>query len=132
MKMVGEKVAVRTDKAPAAVGPYEQAIRWQKLVFTAGQIPIDPVTGQLRLSNIQEQTRLVLENLKAVLEASGSSLENALKVTIYLKDLNQFSSMNAVFEEYFSQNKPARTTVEVSNLPLGVGIEIDAIGLVID
>jgi len=130
-KMSGERIVIRTDKAPAAVGPYEQGIRWQQLVFTAGQIPKDPVTGQLHLGSIKEQTRAVLENLRAVLEAGGSSLDKVLKVTVYLKDLGQFAEMNEVYEEYFAQSKPARTTVEVSNLPLGVGIEVDAIAGVI-
>jgi len=83
--MSGERIVIRTDKAPAAVGPYEQGIRWQQLVFTAGQIPKDPVTGQLHLGSIKEQTRAVLENLRAVLEAGGSSLAKVLKVTVYLK-----------------------------------------------
>jgi 2-iminobutanoate/2-iminopropanoate deaminase len=129
--MMKEKIAIRTDKAPAAVGPYEQGIRWQQLVFTAGQIPKDPVTGQLRLDNIKEQTRVVLENLKAVLEAGGSSLDEVLKVTVYLKNLSEFAAMNEVYEQYFAESKPARTTVEVSNLPLGVDIEVDAIALAI-
>jgi 2-iminobutanoate/2-iminopropanoate deaminase len=129
--MKRDKVIIRTDKAPAAVGPYEQGIKWDQLLFTAGQIPRDPVTGELRTSNIKEQTRTVLENLKAVLEAGGSSLDRILKITVYLTDLREFSDMNEVFEEYFPKNRPARTTVEVSGLPLGVGIEIDAIALAI-
>lgn len=124
-----EKKVITTPKAPAAIGPYEQGIKAGQFLFTAGQIPKDPVSGQLVTGDIQAQTRQVMENLKAVLEAGGASLAQVVKVTVYLKDLQEFAAMNQVFERYFSESKPARTTVQVSGLPLGVGIEIDMIAL---
>lgn len=124
-----EREVIATPKAPAAVGPYEQGIKVGQLLFTAGQIPKDPASGQMVTGDIQAQTRQVLENLKAVLEAGGSSLEKAVKVNVYLKDLRDFAAMNQVFERYFSEKKPARTTVQVADLPLGVGIEADIIAL---
>lgn len=124
-----EREVIATPKAPAAVGPYEQGIKAGQFLFTAGQIPKDPASGQLVTGDIQDQTRQVLENLKAVLEAGGSSLEKSLKVNVYLKDLRDFAAMNQVFERYFPEKKPARTTVQVADLPLGVGIEADIIAL---
>ncbi len=117
---------VSTENAPAAVGPYSQAVKYNGLVFTAGQIAIDPKTNELVKGDIEAQTTRVLENLKAVLLASGSSMEKALKVTVYLKDINDYKKMNEVYAKYFT-NKPARSTVEVARLPKDVLVEIDAI-----
>jgi 2-iminobutanoate/2-iminopropanoate deaminase len=121
--------AIATGSAPAAIGPYSQAIRTGSLVFTAGQIPIDPSTGQVVPGGIAEQTARVLENLKAIVEAAGSSLARAVKATVYLKDFNDFMVMNAVYEKYLGAEgaPPARTTVEVSRLPKDALIEIELV-----
>lgn len=119
---------VETGKAPKAIGPYSQAKVVGDFVFTSGQIPIDPKTNEVNLGTIESQTRQVLENLKAVLEAAGSSLDNAVKVTVYLADMNDFAEMNKVYEQYF-KNKPARSTVQVDKLPKEARIEIDVIAL---
>ncbi len=124
-----EKKVVYTEKAPKPVGPYSQAIIAGDFIFTAGQIPIDPKTNQIVQGDIKEQTRQVLENLKAVLEEAGASFDDVVKVTVYMKDLNEFSAMNEVYSEYFKNSPPARTTVEVSRLPRDVKIEIDLIAL---
>ena len=124
------KEAIETSKAPTAIGPYSQAIRVGNLVFAAGQTPIMPATGQLVEGGIAEQTARVLENLKAVLEAAGSSLDRAVKATVFLKDFNDFIAMNAVYGSYFSADgapPPARTTVEVSRLPKDALIEIELV-----
>lgn len=123
------KNAIETGKAPAAIGPYSQAVRVGNLIFTAGQIPLEPATGQVVAGGIAEQTARVLENLKAILEAAGSSLERAVKATVYLKDFNDFMAMNAVYATFMGQSGtvPARTTVEVSRLPKDVLVEIDLV-----
>jgi 2-iminobutanoate/2-iminopropanoate deaminase len=124
------KTAVSTDKAPAAIGPYSQGIRAGNLVFTAGQIALDPATGQVVAPGIQEQTTRVLENLKAILEQAGSSLDRVVKATVFLKDFNDFAAMNSVYGAYLAPDgvtPPARTTVEVSRLPKDVLVEIDLI-----
>ncbi len=124
------KAVVATDKAPAAIGPYSQGVRTGNLVFTAGQIALDPVTQQVVASGITEQTTRVLENLKAILEAAGSNLARVVKATVFLKDFNDFAAMNAVYDEYLAPDgvaPPARTTVEVSRLPRDVLVEIDLI-----
>jgi len=121
---------VSTDKAPAAVGPYSQAVRVGDLVFTAGQVALDPATGKLVEGGIEEQTRQVLQNLAAVLEAAGSSLDRVVKTTVFLKDMSNFAAMNAVYAEFFPTDPPARSTVEVSALALGALVEIEAIGSV--
>src|SRR5579863_5237792 len=111
---------ITTDGAPAAIGPYAQGVRAGNLVFTAGQGGLDPVTGQIVSGGIKEQTARTLDNLKAVLEAGGSSLGQAVKVTVYLKDMNDFAAMNAVYATYFGTDSdalPARTTVQVARLP---------------
>ncbi len=120
---------VITDGAPAAIGPYAQGVRVGNLIFTAGQIPIDPATQQVITGGIAEQTKRVLENLKAILEEAGSSLDRAVKATVFLKDLNDFSAMNAVYAAYLELDgeAPARTTVEVSRLPRNVLVEIELI-----
>jgi len=119
---------VRTDKAPDPVGPYSQAIRADGLLFASGQIPLDPETGAIVEGDIETQTRRVLDNLSAVLEAGESSLDRVLKTTVYLVDLGMFPRVNAVYAEYFSANPaPARATVQVAALPLGAEVEVDAI-----
>jgi 2-iminobutanoate/2-iminopropanoate deaminase len=120
---------VNTDLAPAAIGPYAQAVRVGNLLFTAGQGPIDPVTQQIAPGGIAEQTKRVLENLKAVLEEAGSGLDRVVKATVFLKDLNDFSVMNAVYARYLELDgqAPARTTVEVSRIPRNVLVEIELI-----
>ena len=124
------KAAVSTDKAPSAIGPYSQGIRAGNLVFTAGQIALDPATGQVVAPGIQEQTTRVLENLKAILEQAGSSLDRVVKATVFLKNFNDFAAMNSVYGAYLAPDgvtPPARTTVEVSRLPKDVLVEIDLI-----
>lgn len=120
---------ITTDMAPAAIGPYAQAVRAGNLIFTAGQIPIDPVTQQVVVGGIAEQTKRVMENLKAILEEAGSSLDRVIKTTVFLKDLSDFSAMNAVYAEYLEVDgeAPARTTAEVSRLPRNVLVEIELI-----
>jgi 2-iminobutanoate/2-iminopropanoate deaminase len=129
----GEKMdreAVQTDNAPKAIGPYVQAIKANGLVYTAGQIPIDPKTGNIVGGGIAEQTRQVLENLKAVLAAAGSSLDRVVKATVFLKNMGDFAAMNDVYAEYLGNFKPARSTVAVAELPRGALIEIDLVALV--
>lgn len=124
------KTILATPAAPAAIGPYSQAVRVGDLLFTSGQIPLDPATQQVVSGGIVEQTTRVLENLKAIAEAGGSSLTEAVKATVYLKDFNDFAAMNAVYAAYLAPSgtePPARTTVEVSRLPKDVLIEIDLI-----
>jgi 2-iminobutanoate/2-iminopropanoate deaminase len=121
---------VATDKAPKAIGPYEQAIKVGEFVYTAGQIPIDPKTGNFVEGGIAAQTRQVLENLKAVLEAVGSSLDRVVKATVFLKNMADFAAMNEVYAEYLAQAKPARSTVAVAELPRGALVEIDFVAFV--
>lgn len=121
------KSIVQTSTAPQAIGPYSQAIVSRGLVFVSGQIPIHPDTGLLMNGSIEEQTRMVLLNLKAVLEAAGSSLALVVKTTVFLKDMGDFPAMNEVYAEFFGDSLPARATVEVSRLPRDVAVEIDAI-----
>ena len=123
------KQIVSTDKAPPAIGPYSQAVNIGPLVFVSGQIPLDPATGQLVDGDIQAQTRRVLNNLKQVLAAAGTSLDHVVKATVFLKDMNQFSQMNHVYAEFFPHTPPARVCVEVARLPKDVLVEIDAIAL---
>jgi 2-iminobutanoate/2-iminopropanoate deaminase len=121
------KQIVATAQAPQAIGPYSQAVTGNNLAFLSGQIPLDPATGQIVEGGIAVQTERVLENLKAVLEACGSSLARVLKTTVYLKDMAEFPAMNEVYARYFPETPPARATVEVSRLPRDVRVEIDAI-----
>jgi 2-iminobutanoate/2-iminopropanoate deaminase len=124
------KKIVATEKAPKAIGPYSQAIVHNGLAFLSGQIPLDPATGQMVEGDIAVQTARVLENLKAVLEACGSGLERVVKTTVFLKDMGEFAKMNEVYGKYFSENPPARSTVEAARLPRDVRVEIDAIAIV--
>ncbi len=128
--MTLERTVIATDKAPAAVGPYSQAIRVGELVFTAGQIALDPATGKVIEGDVQAQTRRVLQNLQAVLEAAGTSLANVVKTTVFLRDMADFKAMNAIYTEFFPQNPPARSAVQAAALPLYVAVEIEAIALV--
>jgi len=121
------KRIIHSDKAPKAIGPYSQAIHTPNFVFTSGQIPIDPASGKLIEGGIKEQTRRVLENLKAILEAAGTDFTKAVKVTVYLVDMNEFSQFNEIYSEYFTSDQPARSTVQVAALPLGASIEIEII-----
>ena len=121
--------AIQTDKAPKAIGPYSQAIKVGNLVYTAGQIPIDPKTGDFVAGGIKEQTRQVLENLKSVLTAAESSLEQVVKATVFLKNMADFAAMNEVYAEYLGDAKPARSTVAVAELPRGALVEIDLMAL---
>jgi 2-iminobutanoate/2-iminopropanoate deaminase len=121
------KKEINTEKAPKAIGPYSQAIEANGFVFASGQIAIDPSTGELSTGTIEEQTRLVLNNLKAVLEAAGSSLDKVVKCTVFLKDMNDFSKMNDVYGEFFKAPYPARAAVQVARLPKDVKVEIEAI-----
>ena len=121
---------ISTDKAPKAIGPYEQAIKVGDFVYTAGQIPIDPQTGDVVSGGIAEQTRRVLENLKAVLEAAGSSLDKVIKATVFLKSMADFAALNEVYGEYLGKTKPARSTVAVADLPRGALVEIDLVAIV--
>jgi 2-iminobutanoate/2-iminopropanoate deaminase len=120
---------IQTDKAPRAIGPYAQAIKADGLLFTSGQIALDPTTGKLIDGDISAQTRRIMENLKAVLEAGGSSLNHVVKATAYLTDLSAFSKMNEVYAEYLGHVKPARSTVGVAALPLGASVEIDLVAI---
>ncbi|ABO50853.1 endoribonuclease L-PSP [Desulforamulus reducens MI-1] len=122
-----EKKVISTDKAPAAIGPYSQAIAFGPLIFTSGQIPFDPATGNLVAGDIQEQTRRSLENIKAILEAAGASMEQVVKTTVFVKDMNDFEKINQVYGEYFPNPSPARSLVQVARLPRDVGIEIEVI-----
>ena len=124
------KVTVSTDNAPKAIGPYEQAIKVGDFVYASGQIPLDPKTGNLVAGGITEQTRQVMENLRAVLAAGGSSLDRVVKATVFLKNIADFAAMNAVYAEYLGQAKPARSTVAVADLPRGALVEIDFIATI--
>jgi 2-iminobutanoate/2-iminopropanoate deaminase len=121
---------IATDKAPAAVGPYSQAVRVGDFVFTAGQIPLDPATGQLVEGGIEVQARQALTNVSAVLEAAGTSLANVVKTTVFLADMGEFKAMNGVYAEFFPEAPPARSAVQAAALPLGARIEIEAIAII--
>jgi 2-iminobutanoate/2-iminopropanoate deaminase len=121
------KDVIATDKGPKAIGPYSQAIRANGFIFISGQVALDPASGQLVEGDVAKQTARVLENIRAIAEAAGSSLDKAVKATVFLKDMNDFASMNETYARYFGHNPPARSTVEVSRLPRDVRVEIDLI-----
>ncbi|MDA3958844.1 Rid family detoxifying hydrolase [Oceanispirochaeta sp.] len=121
--------SIKTELAPAAVGPYSQGIDTGTMVFTSGQLPIDPVSGKMIDGPIEEQTRLSLLNVEAVLKEAGSDLNKVVKVTVFVKDMGNFSRINEVYKEFFSDHKPARSLVEAARLPLDGEIEIEAIAL---
>jgi 2-iminobutanoate/2-iminopropanoate deaminase len=120
---------ITAEKGPKAIGPYSQAVKANGFIFTAGQVALDPVTGQMAQGGIAAETARVLENLKAVVEAAGSSLAQAVKVTVYLKDMNDFAAMNEVYARYFPKNPPARSTIEAVRLPRDARVEMDLIAL---
>ena len=126
------KKIISTNEAPAAVGPYSQAVRAGSMVFCAGQIPLDPKTAQIVSGDIGEQTRRVLDNITAVLKADGLTFDEIVKTTIFLTDLNDFQTVNEIYGSYFKQQPPARSTVQVSALPKGARVEIEAIAMADD
>jgi 2-iminobutanoate/2-iminopropanoate deaminase len=123
------KNEIKTEHAPKAIGPYSQAIEANGFIFASGQIPINPTTGELLMGTIEEQTRLVLNNLKAVLEAGGSSLDKVVKCSVFLKDMDDFTQMNGIYAEFFNSPYPARAAVQVARLPRDVRVEIEAIAI---
>jgi 2-iminobutanoate/2-iminopropanoate deaminase len=122
-----EKEVITTDKAPKALGPYSAGIRVGNMIYTAGQVGIDPVVGEIVAGGIEAETRQVLHNLQAVLKAAGSSLDFVVKTTVFLQDMGEFSRMNAVYAEFFKEKPPARSTVQVGALPKGAAVEIEAV-----
>jgi 2-iminobutanoate/2-iminopropanoate deaminase len=124
------KTIISTERAPKAIGPYSQAVVANGWAFLSGQIPLDPATNQIIAGDIAAQTERVLENLKSLLEAAGSSLDRVVKTTVYLKDMGEFAKMNEVYGRYFASNAPARATVEAARLPRDVSVEIDCIASV--
>jgi 2-iminobutanoate/2-iminopropanoate deaminase len=124
---MSKKEIIRSDKAPKAIGPYNVATRFGNLVFAAGQAGLVPETMELAPGGIAAETRQTLINLKYVLEAAGTSMENALKTTVYLRDMADFAAMNAVYAEFFGENPPARTTIQAAGLPKGAAVEIDIV-----
>ncbi len=120
---------VSTEKAPAAIGPYSQALIAGSFIYTSGQIPINPKTGEIINGDIAQQTKQVMENLKAVLEAAGSDLGSVIKTTVFIKNMNDFQTVNSIYNEYFKKPFPARSCVEVARLPKDVGIEIEVIAV---
>ncbi|SFB29799.1 RidA family protein [Clostridium frigidicarnis] len=123
-----EKIVISTDKAPGAIGPYSQGIKIGELVYTSGQIPVDPATGNVS-SDVKEQTRQSLNNIKAILEAAGTTIDKVVKTTVFIKDMNDFANINEVYAEFFTQPYPSRSCVEVARLPKDVKIEIEVIAL---
>lgn len=118
-----------TDKAASAVGPYSQAVEGNNMIFTSGQLPIDMETGEVCTGDIQRETKLCLDSVKAILAAGGATLENVIKATVFVTDIGDFSAINEVYAEYFTTHKPARSLVEVSKLPKGANIEIEVIAV---
>ena len=126
-----EKLVISTNNAPSAIGPYSQAVKVGNLVFVSGQIPIIPSTGEIIQGDIKLQTKQVLENLKNILEAAGSSLDNVVKTTVFMSDLNDYVAINDVYKEFFLQKHPARAAVQAARLPKDAGVEIEAIAFCI-
>ena len=124
------KEVINIKGAPQTIGTYSQGIKTENFIFTSGQIPINPQTGHLKTDNFKEEIRQVLDNLNAVLEGGGSALQSTVKLTVFVTDLDYFSEVNEVFNEYFPEKPPARSAVQVSALPMGARIEIEAIGVV--
>ncbi len=124
------KEIISTEKAPAAIGPYSQAVKYGNIVFTSGSLGVDPATGMFAEGGVQAQAKQCLENLKIVLEASGSCLDNVLKTTVFIKDMNDFPKINEIYAQYFTKEQPGRSCVEVARLPKDALIEIEAIAFV--
>lgn len=124
------KKDIKTEYAPEAIGPYSQAIAANGIIFCSGQIAIDPASGELSTGNVEDQTRLVLNNLQAILEAGGCTFDNVVKCTVFLQDMNDFSRMNAVYTDFFKPPYPARAAVQVARLPKDVKVEIEAIAVI--
>tara|TARA_B100001079_G_C16406981_1_gene514189 strand:+ start:52 stop:438 length:387 start_codon:yes stop_codon:yes gene_type:complete len=124
-----KKRIIQTDQAPAAIGPYSQAIRVGDFLYTSGQIALDPQSGEFLSGEIEQETERTIENISAILKAGGLSLDNVIKTTVYLTDLSHFTRMNHIYEKYFSGNKPARACVQVAALPKGAKVEIEAIAI---
>lgn len=124
-----ERRIIATENAPKAIGPYSQAIRSGELIFCAGQIPLDPATGKIVQGDIRDQTRRALQNLSSVLDAAGSAISRVVKTTVFLTDLDNFKAMNEVYAEFFGEQPPARSTVQVSRLPAAALVEIEAIAI---
>ena len=124
-----EKVIINTANAPVAIGPYSQAVRVGNLLYTSGSIPIMPETGNVVEGGVEEQTKQAIENLKAIVEAAGSDLGKVIKTTVFIKDMNQFGKINEIYASYFTENQPARSTVEVARLPKDVLVEIECIAI---
>lgn len=124
------KEIIYSKNAPAAIGPYAQGVKVGNLLFISGQLPINPKTGELLTGDIQAQTKQVIENLKAIIEEAGATLEDVVKTTVFLKDMNEFSLVNEVYGEYFKENPPARVCVEIARLPKYAQVEIEAVVLV--
>ena len=122
-----EKKVIRTENAPAPIGPYNQAIQYGDMLFVSGQIALDPATGELVQGDIQAETTMVMKNLEAVLAAAGMNFSNVIKSTIFLMDMGQFTQVNEIYGGYFSENPPARETVQVAGLPKGVNVEISVV-----
>ena len=129
MKGKHARRAVSTESAPAAVGPYSQGIVCGNLLFVSGQLPLDPASGELIEGTMEEKTRQVLNNLRAIIEAAGGGLQDVVKTTVFLKDMNDFGAMNSVYPEYFPDTPPARAAVQVAALPKGADIEIEAVAI---
>ncbi|MDP6232484.1 MAG: RidA family protein [Nitrospinaceae bacterium] len=125
------KRIIKTDQAPAAIGPYSQAVRIGNMLYTSGQIALDPRSGEFLSGELEQETERTLENISAILKADGLSLDNIVKTTVYLTDLRYFTRMNQIYEKYFSENKPARACVQVAALPKGAKVEIEAIAFAI-
>jgi len=127
---MAEKVAFNTEKAAALGGPYSQAVIYKDMIYTSGQGAIDPLTNQLKTGTIENEARLALENIKTIMESAGSSLDNILQVSVYLTDIREYGRFNEVYKKYFNDPMPARTCVEVKNLPFGLRVEIDTVGYI--
>jgi 2-iminobutanoate/2-iminopropanoate deaminase len=124
-----KKEIIKTENAPAPIGPYNQAVKTESTLYVSGQIAINPVTGEMAMDSIQEETEMVMENLKAVVEAAGLKMENIVKTSIFISDMNNFAQINEVYGSYFEKDFPARETVEVSVLPKQVNVEISCVAV---
>lgn len=125
-----EKVVISTQKAPKAIGPYSQGIKAGNMIYTSGQLPMDPKTGKLVQDDIKSEARQALANLREVLAEGGAALTDVVKVNVYIKDMNQFGQINEVYAEFFNEHKPARACVEVARLPLDANVEIEAVAII--